>query len=161
MSDKRVYFNPDLCCGCKSCAAACSYAFLDHSRLSHSKLNDKAELPMHCMHCESAACVEACPTNALRKDDDGVVRRSAFLCVGCNSCVSACPFGVLPSDLKQHVPAKCDLCSDRIAEDEVPRCVATCTSGALSFRDVEETAKDEGQNWISARMISNAPFRRR
>ena len=161
MTEKRIYLNPDLCCGCKSCAAACSYAFWDHSRISHGVVDKAANLPMHCMHCEQAPCVESCPTEALKKDEDGVVRRSAFLCVGCNSCINACPFGVLPGDLKQHVPAKCDLCSGRLIEDKIPRCVAACTSGALSFEEVDELTGDESKNWISARMVSNAPFRRR
>lgn len=168
MTNSRIYLNIDLCCGCKSCAAACSYAFYDHSRISHSLVDEKANLPMHCMQCELAACAESCPTKALKKYDDGIVRRSGFLCVGCSSCISACPFGVLPSDLKYHVPAKCDLCSDRLParpaggpEGRIPRCVAACTSGALSFKDAEESATDESRNWISARMISNAVYRRR
>jgi Fe-S-cluster-containing dehydrogenase component len=157
----RVYLNLDLCCGCKSCAAACSYPYFDHSNLSHSAVGEKANLPMHCMQCELAACAESCPTGALKKCDDGIVRRSIFLCVGCSSCISACPVGALPVSLKYQVPAKCDLCSDRIAEGKVPRCVATCTSGALSFAEVESLAADKEKNWISARMISNAPFKRR
>lgn len=159
--EKRIYLNLDLCCGCKSCAAACSYPYFDHANLSHSELDEKADLPMHCMHCELAACAEACPTGALKKEADGVVRRGAFLCVGCYSCISACPFGALPSELKYHVPAKCDLCSDRIAEGRIPRCVASCTSGALQFMDLADAAGDERAVWISGRMRSVAPFRRR
>jgi Fe-S-cluster-containing dehydrogenase component len=161
MGEKRIYLNPDLCCGCKSCAAACSYAFFDHSRISHGDVGEAAKLPMHCMHCELAACAEACPTKSMRKDEDGVVRKSNFLCVGCSSCVSACPFGVLPVDLKEHIPAKCDLCSDRLPGGKVPRCVASCTSGALSFEEVSDLSRDESKSWISGRMVSNAPFRRR
>jgi len=159
--DKRVYLNLDLCCGCKSCAAACSYPYFDHANLTHSELDEKAALPLHCMHCELAACAEACPTGAMKKDEDGVVRRGGFLCVGCYSCISACPFGVLPDELKYHVPAKCDLCSDRLPEGKIPRCVSTCTSGALTFEDVREAAADEKKVWISARMRSNVLFRRR
>lgn len=158
---KRIYLNLDLCCGCKSCAASCSVAYFDHSNISHSELNETANLPMHCMQCELAACEESCPTKALKKGEDGVVRRSGFLCVGCNSCITACPFGVIPSNLKYHVPAKCDLCSDIVPKGKLPRCVATCTSGALSFKEVEELASDENKNWVSARIISNSPIRRR
>lgn len=161
VSGKRIYLNPDLCCGCKSCAAACNYAFFDHSRISHGRVGDIANMPMQCMQCELPACAESCPTEALRKDDDGVIRRSAMLCVGCSSCVSACPFGVLPEKLKYHIPAKCDLCTDRTAEGQVPRCVATCTSGALSFEAVESVSSGEKKSWISGRIMSNSPMRRR
>lgn len=158
---KRIYLNPDLCCGCKSCAAACSVRYFDHSNISHGSLGETASLPMHCMQCELAACAESCPTKALKKDADGIVRRSSFLCVGCSSCVSACPFGALPEKLKYHVPAKCDLCSDIVPMGKPPRCVATCTSGALSFNEVEELVTDEKKNWVSARVVSNSPIRRR
>ena len=161
MRNKRIYLDLDRCCGCKSCAAACSYAYYDHSNVSHSPVDEKALLPMICMHCELAACAESCPTGALKKNEDGVVRRSSFLCVGCNSCISACPVGVIPSKLKYSVPAKCDLCSDRLLEDKVPRCVASCTSGALSARDVDELSGDKAANWVSGRMVSISPTRRR
>jgi Fe-S-cluster-containing dehydrogenase component len=45
-------------------------------------------------------------------------------------------------------------------KNEIPRCVATCTSGALSFVDVDEAAADDKKNLISARVLSNFIGRR-
>ncbi len=158
---KRVYLNLDLCCGCRSCAAACAYGHHVQSLLGHSKLEGLAELPLHCLHCEQPACAEACPNEAMKKMDDGTVLRSQFKCVGCMSCAVACPFGVIQPDLKKHITPKCDLCVDRLAEGDIPRCVQTCTSGALSFEEIDEQIVDEKKNLASVRILSNFIGRRR
>lgn len=157
---KRVFLNLDLCCGCRSCAAACAYGHHLQSFLGHVKLNS-AELPLHCLHCEQPACVAACPNEAMQKQADLTVQRSHFKCVGCKSCSIACPFGVIQPDLSKHLVPKCDLCLDRFTEGENPRCVNTCTSGALAFLEVDEVAADAKKNLVSVRMLSNYIGRRR
>ncbi|MDD4179358.1 MAG: 4Fe-4S binding protein [Candidatus Margulisbacteria bacterium] len=157
---KRVYLNLDLCCGCKSCAAACAYGHHLQSLLGHSQLT-AAELPLHCLHCDQPACAAACPNEAMKKMADATVLRSQYRCVGCRSCSVACPFGVIQPDLEKHITPKCDLCLDRLAEGDIPRCVATCTSGALSFAEVDEQVVDKNKNLISVRMLSNFVGRRR
>ncbi|MFA6549302.1 MAG: 4Fe-4S dicluster domain-containing protein [Candidatus Margulisiibacteriota bacterium] len=158
---KRVYINLDLCCGCKSCASACAYGHHLQSNLGHAKIKDAAELPLHCFHCDQPACAAACPNDAMQKMEDGTVLRSHFKCVGCRSCLVACPFGVIQSDLSKHVIPKCDLCADRVAENNLPRCVAACTSGALSFEEVDEQVMDSQKQLVSVRMLSNFVGRRR
>jgi len=158
---KRVYLNLDFCCGCRSCAAACAYGHHVQSLLGHGKLEVEAELPLHCFHCEQSACAAACPNEAMKKMEDGTVLRSLFKCVGCGSCAVACPFGVIQPDLTKHIVPKCDLCIDFLKEGDIPRCVQSCTSGALSFEDVDEQVVDEKKNLASVRMISNFIGRRR
>jgi formate dehydrogenase iron-sulfur subunit len=158
---KRVYLNLDLCCGCKSCAAGCAYGHHVQSNLGHGKIEGLADLPLHCLHCEQPACAEACPNESMKKQLDGMVTRSSFKCVGCSSCAIACPFGVIQPDLTKHIVPKCDLCIDRLEEGEIPRCVATCTSGALSFEEVDSQVLDAKKNLISVRMLSNFVGRRR
>jgi formate dehydrogenase iron-sulfur subunit len=97
----------------------------------------------------------------MQKQDDGTVQRSHFKCVACGSCAAACPFGVIQPDLHKHLVPKCDLCIDRLAEGEIPRCVAACTSGALSFEEVDEQIVDENKKLASARILSNVIGRRR
>ncbi|MGB9612565.1 MAG: 4Fe-4S dicluster domain-containing protein [Candidatus Margulisiibacteriota bacterium] len=158
---KRVYLNLDLCCGCRSCAAACAYGHHVQSLLGHARLEKTAELPLHCFHCDQPACAAACPNEAMQKQQDGTVLRSQFKCVGCKSCVVACPFGVIQADLSRQIVPKCDLCLDRLAEGEIPRCVQTCTSGALSFVEIDEQVVAEDKNLVSARALSNFIGRRR
>jgi len=40
-----------------------------------------------------------------------------------------------------HISPKCDLCHDRLEEGKDPRCVTTCTSGALVFEELSEIEK--------------------
>ena len=158
---KRVYLNLDLCCGCRSCAAACAYGHHIQSLLGHGKLESEADLPLHCFHCDQPACALSCPNEAMKKMDDGIVLRSHFKCVGCGSCAVACPFGVIQPDLTKHIAPKCDLCIDRLAEGEIPRCVQSCTSGALSFEEIDDQIADEKKNLASVRVLSNFIGRRR
>jgi Fe-S-cluster-containing dehydrogenase component len=131
------------------------------SLLIHGKVEKDAELPLHCLHCDQPACAAACPNEAMKKMDDGMVLRSNYKCVGCGSCAVACPFGVIQLDLTKHITPKCDLCVDRLAEGEIPRCVQTCTSGALSFEEVDEQVIDKNKNLASVRILSNVIGRRR
>ncbi|MFC1556529.1 4Fe-4S dicluster domain-containing protein [candidate division KSB1 bacterium] len=156
--NKRIVLDIDLCIGCRSCAAACALGHHEQANVMLGQVGETAMLPLHCRHCEQPACVEVCPTAALEKDEFGFVHRSNLLCIGCHSCVFACPFGAISQDLMKHVTAKCDLCIDRVLVNKIPRCVATCTSGALSFREITEVSAEEV--WIGGRISSRAIVRR-
>jgi Fe-S-cluster-containing dehydrogenase component len=158
-TQKVVVLNLDYCIGCRSCATACTESHHQHLNLVHGKVSKLAELPHHCRHCQQAACVAACPTEALKRDENGIVQRHIFQCVGCRSCVHACPFGVLDDALLQHVTAKCDLCVDRYSQGLEPRCVATCVSGALTFEDLSEVW-EEGRLQLGSRVIARSPWKR-
>ena len=158
---KRVFLNLDLCCGCESCAAACFYSHWEEKRVEHAEVKKESNLPMHCLHCEQPACVAACPNESMQKDEDGIVRRSGFKCVGCKSCAVACPFGVIDSTLAYHIVPKCDLCTDRLENKQIPRCVVTCTSKALSLEEEDVVIADKNKVPLSHRILSNHPGKRR
>jgi Fe-S-cluster-containing dehydrogenase component len=48
-----------------------------------------------------------------------------------------------------------------MSKGEIPRCVSACTSGALSFAEVDEQVADEKKNLASVRILSNFIGRRR
>ncbi len=52
-----------------------------------------------CRRCENAPCINACPAEALEKNDDGIVTRAVNLCIRCKSCIVICPFGTMMNDL--------------------------------------------------------------
>ena len=150
--EKRVVIDLDRCIECGSCAAACYYSHANMPAVNFAR-GGVALLPLICRQCKAASCVEACPVEAMIRDDNGVVRRRLFRCIGCGSCAKACPFGVLPAQLGSnpvgtksldrlsgHQMAKCDLCEDRTATGAEPRCVVACPSGALLF-----TAEHQGE----------------
>ena len=59
-------------------------------------------------------------------------------CIGCSSCVIACPFGVpkYVADFDQMM--KCDMCTDRTSEGYAPMCASVCPSEALWYGTPEE-----------------------
>ncbi|MFZ5826263.1 MAG: sulfate reduction electron transfer complex DsrMKJOP subunit DsrO [Bacillota bacterium] len=117
-------------------------------------------LPMPCMHCDDAPCVNACPVSATYKRPDGIVAIDYDKCIGCKYCIAACPYGARtfnketawvevggkPGWYNAEVPIrprgvveKCTFCSHRIdAGNMTPACVAACPSGARFFGDLDD-----------------------
>ncbi len=72
-------------------------------------------IPMLCMHCTPAPCVEACPTGAMKKrTKDGIVYIEEEACLGCKQCMQACPFGAPQFDSRTGKVIKCDFCMHRV-----------------------------------------------
>ncbi len=99
--------------------------------------------PRSCLHCEDPDCVTVCPTGAsFKRAEDGIVLVDGDLCIGCNLCAWACPYGARELDREQGVMKKCTLCIDRIYNEalpeaeRVPACVATCPASARHFGDL-------------------------
>ena len=172
---QRVLINLDRCIECQSCAAACYYTHANAPAVGFARAG-AALLPLICRQCKAASCVEACPADAMVRDEAGVVYRRLFRCTGCGSCSSACPFGVLSSRMA-GVPSgfrsadrlngrqvgKCDLCVDRVEDTDdpgVPRCVAACPSGALQFSD-EHHPEEVKLSVLGGRTTGEHPFKRR
>lgn len=156
---KRVILDMDLCIGCRSCAAACFYGQKDMPIVNFGTI-PQATVPVICRQCEEPACVDACPNEAMQRDELGVVWRSLFRCTGCGSCALACPFGVIPTEPNKHQIAKCDLCEDWVSAGRPPRCVAACTSGALRFAEAPELAEEQ-LLLLSGRAVGRSPMKRR
>jgi carbon-monoxide dehydrogenase iron sulfur subunit len=153
--EKNLIVDLDYCIGCQSCEAACRAAFKGEARIRYGWVREVAFVPLPCRHCTDPLCAKACPESAMVKDEkSGLVYRRSFLCIGCHSCIYACPFGVLEPGLLRHVVMKCDYCKDRPAG---PRCAASCASGALKFVAAGSVTKA----LIGARSISRSPFWRR
>jgi anaerobic dimethyl sulfoxide reductase subunit B (iron-sulfur subunit) len=91
-----------------------------------------------CMHCESPACVAACPTQAMTKRADGIVLVNQDQCIGCRYCEWACPYGAPQFDESKGVMTKCNFCEDLLAQGQNPACVDACPMRAIDFGELSE-----------------------
>ena len=83
--------------------------------------------------------MRACPTGAMQKrEKDGIVFVEESLCIGCKSCIAACPWGTPQWDPATNKVVKCDYCMDRIDAGLQPACVTKCVTGCLSFGEANE-----------------------
>jgi Fe-S-cluster-containing dehydrogenase component len=138
MPRKIVTCDPDLCLGCRICEVACSVTkgkslSPSLSCIHVANFEPVGSLALACILCEKAPCVTVCPTKALFKGENGVIRIDEKKCNGCSWCMGACKFGAITLNPTKKVVAICDLC------DGDPKCVKLCPfEGALSFATLEE-----------------------
>lgn len=136
---KALFVDPDLCTGCRSCEAICSLVHdgvcnPGFSRITVETWGEMAvHVPMLCQRCVDPACERVCPTKARKRDTKtGAMITDEAICVGCESCVYACPYAAPKVHPLTGKTITCDLCGGD------PQCVSACTSGALSFIPVEQ-----------------------
>lgn len=88
-----------------------------------------------CQHCTNAGCVNACPTGACYHEENGAVVIDPAICIGCEFCISACPYDIPKMSELDGTSRKCWFCMDKVSHGSSPTCVATCPSGAMDFGD--------------------------
>ncbi len=146
------YFEADRCIDCRACSVACKQwngikAGTTNWRLVTSLWNGQYPnvtetfLSMACNHCGSPACAKVCPVGAITKRaEDGLVVVNQEKCIGCRSCLAACPFGV-PQYGASGKMEKCTYCQDRLAQGKQPICAETCVAKALHAGTMDELNK--------------------
>ncbi|WP_139651438.1 4Fe-4S dicluster domain-containing protein [Raoultibacter phocaeensis] len=93
--------------------------------------------PLVCNHCEKPSCVANCPTGAMQKDEStGIVSNDAEVCIGCGTCVAACPYSMPVVDEEANLSTKCNFCAGRVSTGELPFCVESCPGQARFFGDI-------------------------
>lgn len=126
-----VIADPSLCIGCRTCEVACAVSHqsgscsgtLEREGGLHLAIEDghlvskdsyfqprlkvivgsKVTTPVLCRQCEDKPCAMACPNNAI-VSEDGCVKVLQERCIGCKSCVVACPYGAMAVVLKEVAP---------------------------------------------------------
>jgi Fe-S-cluster-containing dehydrogenase component len=149
------------CISCKSCLAACFYSHNMQNQLEASPVLTNIVLQMNCRHCEQPLCEAACPQEAIKRRDDGLVVRSNMKCSGCTSCAQACPFGAIDLLKTRHTLDKCDLCNWRTLEGKDSMCAGTCVSGARTFEEIGDTEREAGVPMRGARTVAKTVRRKR
>lgn len=164
------------CIGCHACSMACKIAnnlpadilynrvitvgsdYIDCASGTY-EAPELEYLPMQCQHCDEPACLQVCPTGATQKDPDtGIVYVDDELCIGCESCIKACPYDgvrtLLPGEPTYHLdmavgeadaPAhtggtveKCTFCKNLIDRGETPACMVLCPGRARYWGDLDD-----------------------
>ena len=119
--------------GCHACEVACKQ---EHDigtgpRLIRVIERASSYIPIYCHHCAQPPCKDACPAEAIFRDERGVVHIREEACIGCKACVEACPFGAMQFDEGKEKAAKCDLCYERLLNGEEPACSEACPTRCI------------------------------
>jgi Fe-S-cluster-containing dehydrogenase component len=134
------------CTGCHACSVSCKtehavplgdfrirVRYLERPESERTQL---AFVPLLCMHCQDAPCLDACPTSAIDRLEDGRVVVDADRCCGNKACVAACPYGAIFINAFTQKADKCDFCTHRTEVGLDPACASACPTGALKFHDL-------------------------
>lgn len=135
---KVIIIELDKCRECEECTASCSYPWRDGNGVT--RLLEMAACEVVCRKCELRSCVEVCPNEALREQDDGTIKRYNMRCTGCYSCSHACPFGNIRPAAFPFLDSVCDYCVGR--QDGEPACVGSCPLDAIRMEEVSADAPD-------------------
>ena len=92
-----------------------------------------------CMHCTDPGCLRACPADgAIVQYANGIVDFNQDKCIGCQYCVTGCPFNIPKFNSATKKVYKCTLCSDRVGAGLEPACIKACPTGCLHFGTNED-----------------------
>lgn len=158
----RFHFDATRCIGCECCVVACNEQNNNPADVTWRRVGEieagkfpdakRLYLSMGCNHCLEPSCMSGCPTNAYSKDEKtGLVIHNADSCIGCQYCVWNCPYGVPQYNSERHVVTKCDMCSRRLAEGQVPACADACPEGAIEIEIVNK------ENWRKDHHLADSP----
>ena len=140
------------CIGCHACTTACKSEHDVPVGVNRTwvKQVEKGEFPnsrrlfsvMRCNHCTDAPCVNICPTSALFTRADGIVDFDKDRCIGCKSCMQACPYDALYIDPQTQTAAKCNYCAHRVDVGLEPACVNVCPEQAIISGDMDDSTSE-------------------
>jgi len=143
------------CIGCHACTVACkseNEVPIGTFR-TWVKYIEKGEYPdtrrffsvLRCNHCDDAPCITICPVTALFRRDDGIVDFNGDRCIGCKSCMQACPYDALYINPNTNTAEKCNFCAHRIESQLEPACVIVCPVQAIIAGDLDDPASHISQ----------------
>lgn len=173
MAKWGMVFDLRRCIGCNACTVACKqenslpYGVFYTKTLSEEVGEypnmTRTYIPTLCNHCEDAPCQRVCPTGATYTRADGIVLVDGDKCIGCGSCVVACPYDqrtllepemltrglfrngeLTPFEQQGYkrftagTATKCTFCHERVDAGLQPACVATCPTEARIFGDLDD-----------------------
>jgi len=144
MKMTKIHVDAELCRDCQACELACSLVREGQSNPALARLQVTKDMARYefdiliCQQCQPALCMEACPNEAILRDERGVVLILDEQCLRCGECAEACPYHAIFYHQATDRYLKCDLCA---GVEGGPACVAICPVGALTL--MLETVPEE------------------
>ena len=136
------------CIGCHACTVACKSEneVPVGSFRTWVKYTERGQFPavkrsfavLRCNQCTDAPCVTICPVRALEKRPDGVVDVDHRACIGCKSCMQACPYDALYINEDSGTAEKCHFCVHRTERGLAPACAVVCPTEAIIPGDFDD-----------------------
>jgi Fe-S-cluster-containing dehydrogenase component/DMSO reductase anchor subunit len=158
-------FDHNRCVNCGACSAACLiengwtirprniYTFNTGASSACAFTN----LSIACNHCETPVCLTGCPASALyREPGTGAVIVNDNKCIGCKYCQWNCPYDAPKYDVEKRTIGKCNLCHQRLIEEQLPACVSSCPSGALDYGELSDNSIENSFPWFPDKGLNPA-----
>lgn len=136
------------CIGCHACTVACkseNEVPLGDFRtwVKYTEIGSFPQVRRHfavlrCNQCTAAPCVTICPVVALDKQPNGIVDLDKDVCIGCKSCMQACPYDALYLNEDTGGAEKCHFCAHRVEVGLQPACEVVCPETAIISGDLHD-----------------------
>jgi Fe-S-cluster-containing dehydrogenase component/formate-dependent nitrite reductase membrane component NrfD len=159
--------DQDSCIGCHACTVACksehdvplgvNRTWVKYIEAGAFPDTQRKFSVMRCNHCEDAPCVAVCPTTALFTRDDGIVDFDSGNCIGCKSCMNACPYDAIYIDPDTDTAAKCNYCAHKVDVGLEPACVSVCPTQSIIAGDMDDPSTRIAQVLARERLQVRAP----
>lgn len=147
-----MVMRQNLCVDCERCMEACvqtnhvpSYGYrtiiLERTREIGPKEKETIFMPVLCNQCNEPPCVRVCPTVATYKDKTtGIVVMDSKKCIGCKTCMAACPYNARYFNEEIRAVDKCNFCLDtRLSKGmKDTACVEACPAKVRVFGDLSD-----------------------
>ncbi len=141
------------CVNCYACVIACKQEhFLPPgkfwnrvlvSETGEYPLVTKVVYPVLCNQCKEAICVNACPSTATTRRNDGIITIDPDKCSGCQYCVIVCPYQqrTYQDNKKEYFPGQGLTELEKIGHELYPHQTGTVTKCNFCQERIDEGIK--------------------
>jgi Fe-S-cluster-containing dehydrogenase component len=129
------------CIGCHACTVACKSendvpvgdfrTWVKYTERGSFPDVKRSFAVLRCNQCTNPPCVTICPVAALEKGAQGIVDVDPQACIGCKSCMQACPYDALYINDASGTAEKCHFCAHRVETGLAPACAVVCPTEAI------------------------------
>lgn len=167
MANYGFLIDQSKCIGCHACSTACKSENQVPVGVNRTwvKYVETGAYPdvrrrfqvTRCNHCANPPCVRICPVTAMYQRTDGIVEFDPSICIGCKSCMQACPYDSIYLDPETNTAAKCTFCAHRLDVGLEPACVVVCPEHAILAGDLNDPASEISRTLSTAQATVRKP----